>query len=159
MWTTNTLLIFQSTPSVGRETLHVCYDFPYLMISIHSLRGEGDIKSCQGVCIRSISIHSLRGEGDNMIECFGSLVCYFNPLPPWGGRQNSRHYIQRFTKYFNPLPPWGGRLKSKYFLSKEQTEFQSTPSVGRETIAGQRKGLGGDNFNPLPPWGGRLYRY
>ena len=56
--------IFQSTPSVWRET------------------GVSTDTGLQGI----ISIHSLRVEGD----AFGSVLVYtlsnFNPLPPCGGR-------------------------------------------------------------------------
>ena len=59
------LILFQSTPSVGRAT-DKYYDFIYdFDISIHALRGEGDIFSAFLVRIRGqISIHALRGEGD-----------------------------------------------------------------------------------------------
>ena len=81
--------IFQSTPSVGRETKFVGTFIYYVKISIHSLRGEGDINSAitQGI-LQGISIHSLRGEGDEIHE-------------------------DRLFEFF---------------------KFQSTPSVGRETI-------------------------
>ena len=36
--------------------------------------------------------------------------------------------------YFNPLPPWGGR-RFQYSSFAILAEFQSTPSVGRETAA------------------------
>ena len=56
---------FQSTPSVGRATL----------ISDPSRLSE------------LISIHALRGEGDVCYHCAGLLFClYFNPRPPCGGR-------------------------------------------------------------------------
>ena len=54
-------------------------------ISIHSLRGEGDeIKSCQGVCIRSISIHSLRGEGDSAVILIMVVITAFQSTPSVG---------------------------------------------------------------------------
>ena len=38
-------------------------------ISIHSLRGEGDLCIYRGqICTIVISIHSLRGEGDSIIK-------------------------------------------------------------------------------------------
>ena len=55
---------FQSTPSVGRETFVAIY---------------GRLKAV-------ISIHSLRGEGDNKEEITMLTINDFNPLPPWGGR-------------------------------------------------------------------------
>ena len=48
-------------------------------------------------------------EGDCWLSTIGELKCYFNPLPPHGGRQNV------------PL------------RSLEEVQFQSTPSAWRET--------------------------
>ena len=56
---------FQSTPSVGRAT-HDCHTFL--------------LECC-------ISIHALRGEGDSPSIFCQSVVKYFNPRPPWGGRR------------------------------------------------------------------------
>ena len=55
---------FQSTPSVWRETVDRREKNPHIVISIHSLRVEGDRR------------------------CFGlfSQLQNFNPLPPCGGR-------------------------------------------------------------------------
>ena len=55
---------FQSTPSVWRETAAVFYRRRGALISIHSLRVEGDYR--------------VRGLLDNFV--------HFNPLPPCGGR-------------------------------------------------------------------------
>ena len=57
------------------------------IISIHALRGEGDvIKYCHKSPLIKISIHALRGEGDGtrFINKYNRM--YFNPRPPWGGR-------------------------------------------------------------------------
>ena len=59
-----TKLIFQSTPSVWRETICHQYFLSFVCISIHSLRMEGD-----------------NGRGFRI-----TLICNFNPLPPYGGR-------------------------------------------------------------------------
>ncbi len=131
-------------------------------------------------CHPGISIHALRGEGD---VSHGALPLFphehFNPRPPWGGRPSScpnrsRHNIFQSTpsvgratsstcrlsskrRHFNPRPPWGGRhhcivdividtqisihaLRGEgdetpqYGISTHFT-FQSTPSVGRATPA------------------------
>ena len=60
-------LQFQSTPSVGRAT----------------------IARSSEVFFMSISIHALRGEGDNTWAVADTTSTYFNPRPPWGGRQSS----------------------------------------------------------------------
>ena len=101
-----------------------------------------------------ISIHSLRVEGDHQAAARKIAVAYFNPLPPCGGRRFdienelftwniSIHslrvegdlitlFLGLFTNYFNPLPPCGGR---RYKATQTNTRclFQSTPSVWRET--------------------------
>ena len=57
--------IFQSTPSVWRETQGKPIAVNNLIISIHSLRVEGDGSVWYNADRRrSISIHSLRVEGD-----------------------------------------------------------------------------------------------
>ena len=80
------------------------------VISIHSLRMEGDLslfsKHFTNV---HISIHSLRMEGDEISSVLRFRQCYFNPLPPHGGRQIA------FKRWF------------------DDEKFQSTPSAWRET--------------------------
>ena len=57
-------------------------------ISIHALRGEGDLEDYVQIAdIKDISIHALRGEGDPDSAKIFSKVCDFNPRPPWGGRR------------------------------------------------------------------------
>ena len=82
------LPLFQSTPSAWRETF-VCCSFSFrFLISIHSLRMEGDpIYGGNVPPPQIISIHSLRMEGDPGRAFKASVRCYhFNPLPPHGGR-------------------------------------------------------------------------
>ena len=103
-------------------------------------------------------------------------MIYFNPLPPHGGRPDSRiSNLRRFLhfnplpphggrhlggcarsirKYFNPLPPHGGRLDLNYQLL-HNLSFQSTPSAWRETWHFTMIRHGIRYFNPLPPHGGR----
>ena len=57
-------IIFQSTPSVWRETGDYLEPHQRTAISIHSLRMEGDGSSRHTVPSPQISIHSLRMEGD-----------------------------------------------------------------------------------------------
>ena len=61
----NNAKIFQSTPSVGRATAAGSGGGASTAISIHALRGEGDVAKYLTVfASTSISIHALRGEGD-----------------------------------------------------------------------------------------------
>ena len=55
---------FQSTPSAWRETLSPAPIIRQFVISIHSLRMEGDGAREVNDVMTSISIHSLRMEGD-----------------------------------------------------------------------------------------------
>ena len=81
--------LFQSTPSVWRETSR--------------RRTFPDSQ-------QRISIHSLRMEGDFVLFEVHHITCYFNPLPPYGGRRLIRYPFSRIHA------------------------FQSTPSVWRETL-------------------------
>ena len=60
----HTLTVFQSTPSVWRETDKFVKVSQKNAISIHSLRVEGDDRQICSVTEGGISIHSLRVEGD-----------------------------------------------------------------------------------------------
>ena len=126
-----------------------------------------------------ISIHALRGEGDVELFNVNAERGHFNPRPPWGGRRQAcrqQSWLQLFQSTpsvgratrrsltskqsslkFNPRPPWGGRLPtvcvlvSCVFISIHALRgegdidrflklidvniFQSTPSVGRATYS------------------------
>ena len=77
---------FQSTPSVWRETHVILEPITDRLISIHSLRVEGDLQHTDRKNRSKISIHSLRVEGDLSTLTQKSSRRYFNPLPPCGGR-------------------------------------------------------------------------
>ena len=128
----------------------------YLRISIHALRGEGDLASvAYNFPPISISIHALRGEGDDgytdyikdstafqstpsvgratlIVSQFLFISSDFNPRPPWGGRQLIFAAVG-VEHNFNPRPPWGGRPSSPGRTLLTTSGFQSTPSVGRAT--------------------------
>ena len=150
--------LFQSTPSVRRETL--------LYIAAAARASDfNPLPPCGGrpqscTCLTAdilISIHSLRAEGDFCYNLNNYREEYFNPLPPCGGRQTITAVSVHSRSNFNPLPPCGGRLKSLLYsvlyalisihsLRAEgdlfpkvkaipHAKFQSTPSVRRETSA------------------------
>ena len=123
---------FQSTPSVWRETCNLCRNAGCSMISIHSLRVEGDKQRCLKLQRPfSISIHSLRVEGDREHLHLAGGPRYFNPLPPCGGRPLlPDHHVQ-------------GRSISTHSLRVEGDVNGTKPIDTRR------------NFNPLPPCGGR----
>ena len=101
---------FQSTPSVGRETDNSGEILKALEISIHSLRGEGDV--CPSTCTSSLR--------------------HFNPLPPWGGRPYDKQ-LSKIMQQFQSTPSVGRETLCIIPQFVQFKEFQSTPSVGRET--------------------------
>ena len=108
-------------------------NYVFANISIHSLRMEGDSSFCSS---RNgtfyISIHSLRMEGDAQLETIAFERLYFNPLPPHGGRRKVSPGSNG-GKNFNPLPPHGGRPILVLEIFPDDL-FQSTPSAWRETL-------------------------
>ena len=108
--------------------------------------------------------------------CIAIISRNFNPRPPWGGRRRPLSF-QPPRGHFNPRPPWGGRRTRKtkaltgfIFQSTPSvgratmatapnptlaTGFQSTPSVGRATRPPCVRTTARRHFNPRPPWGGR----
>ena len=148
---------FQSTPSVGRATRtgwqnwYVCCDFnprpPWggrrsslvlnwtvqAEISIHALRGEGDISTNIIVCkVNDISIHALRGEGDTVTKNSKQINNNFNPRPPWGGRPELILSAMRLVVFQST--PSVGRATTIKVMWHGTKVFQSTPSVGRATL-------------------------
>ena len=101
------MVIFQSTPSAWRVTdlvyiinfddiisIHTLrmegdeevYDGTgSLVISIHTLRMEGDGKRVALMFNINISIHTLRMEGDVIEDSMVNIADNFNPHPPHGG--------------------------------------------------------------------------
>ena len=94
-------------------------------------------------------------EGDFVLFEVHHITCYFNPLPPYGGRRGRRGRgtgrggfqsnpsvwrepcgsvkMETVSLDFNPLPPYGGRPERRC-LAMKRFKFQSTPSVWRETF-------------------------
>ena len=91
---------FQSTPSVGRATLDTLAASGKINLfqSTPSV-GRATIRLSDSRRQRFISIHALRGEGDLSARWSRPRSSHFNPRPPWGGRQqvgettNIRRYI------------------------------------------------------------------
>ena len=83
----NDYLIFQSTPSVGRATPLFRCRREKLAISIHALRGEGDVRESQSL-FASAKFQSTPSVGRATASASGQWrrLLNFNPRPPWGGR-------------------------------------------------------------------------
>ena len=128
--------------------------------------------------IQAISIHALRGEGDVKKVVLPEPGKPFQSTPSVGRATARLDRESAQEKHFNPRPPWGGRPYIR-LLHLTMTTFQSTPSVGRATFLKPCKcvkfrdisihALRGEgdlcrcdierchkHFNPRPPWGGRL---
>ena len=126
---------FQSTPSVWRETGYSVSSMQCFEISIHSLRVEGDILQ---IYLRAHFFH-------------------FNPLPPCGGRLLRLSLLSlRHTISIHSLRVEGDDFDPN--IKYKLLQFQSTPSVWRETAPTLASASAQRHFNPLPPCGGRRCR-
>ena len=110
------LSVFQSTPSVGRATVTTDTEALEYAISIHALRGEGDVKDATAAYADYISIHALRGEGDLMSD-----------LKATQAHLISIHALR------------GEGDKALCSTPTAANIFQSTPSVGRATTQKRRQ--------------------
>ena len=100
-----------------------------------------------------ISIHALRGEGDLWQVQQYPQQWHFNPRPPWGGRQRAAQTVRASSINFNPRPPWGGRLYLLKSPPKDKHFNPRPPWGGRRYPVSPR--ILSRYFNPRPPWGGR----
>ena len=169
------LKLFQSTPSVWRETISSCLVSlckpPFQ--STPSVWRETPSASAWRTASK-ISIHSLRMEGDRREKSSWNWTRNFNPLPPYGGRRTCLTDSPVSFANFNPLPPYGGRQPhcccrrnrldtiSIHSLRMEGDDFLeqlfyvlgiSIHSLRRVMPKKLPKAW---HFNPLPPYGGRL---
>ena len=145
---------FQSTPSAWRETHFAVVHANIAIISIHSLRMEGDPCPVAG----------------------SQTTNDFNPLPPHGGRRLLGVPLPAVITFQSTPSAWretdcsGVSVLSAAFQStpsawRETAKkltcvvfveiFQSTPSAWRETTSAMWIIRQLSNFNPLPPHGGR----
>ena len=153
---TRNILIFQSTPSVWRETViwemqrkrrkyfnplppcggrHVIAPNSHLVQYFNPLPPCGGRRQCAAAALHTdtISIHSLRVEGDGSNTASTPALRNFNPLPPCGGRPchaQTRPHVSRIS--IHSLRVEGD--DAARVLSLTSKPFQSTPSVWRETL-------------------------
>ena len=148
-------------------------------ISIHALRGEGDLPPCRCFLIWEnfyprppwggrpqtqagklrrfhISIHALRGEGDQKQKLSSRIASNFYPRPPWGGRrrENRRHGLHDDISIHALRGEGDIGHSGPSFVFRV---FLSTPSVGRATFFRLFHRQPGLDFYPRPPWGGRRW--
>ena len=124
------------------------------VISIHSLRVEGDHDNLVTLPNYDISIHSLRVEGDFNHAVQNCCYLIFQSTPSAWRETFCRPILAATNFYFNPLPPRGGRRIP--FLINDRAISISIHSlrVEGDTLTASRPRKG-ENFNPLPPRGGR----
>ena len=100
--------LFQSTPSVWRETGRSMTRRPYgAFQSTPSVWRETDRIRRNSDHYRFQSTPSVWRETRCSLPPF-QTIADFNPLPPCGGRRSSKT-IMPDASHFNPLPPCGGR--------------------------------------------------
>ena len=144
---------FQSTPSVWRETVFsVFYGKILPFQSTPSVWRETQRATAQCLTVL-ISIHSLRVEGDESIDIKTDAENDFNPLPPCGGRRPI--LFKLLSKiYFNPLPPCGGRRAVQGLPVASHPISIHSLRVEGDQIHSCANFIN-FYFNPLPPCGGR----
>ena len=94
-------------------------------------------------------------EGDFVLFEVHHITCYFNPLPPYGGR----HYnmpTQRAMEIFQSTPSvWRETAQSIAINSDYKISIHSLRMEGDADAEAEARGEG--DFNPLPPYGGRHF--
>ena len=125
-------------------------------ISIHALRGEGDLVEQLGIsgAVTDISIHALRGEGDPAPSLTSTAASTFQSTPSVGRATTPRSVPRSGSRYFNPRPPWGGRPYCRKCGQKLLWISIHALRGEGDACRGERLPMHGD-FNPRPPWGGR----
>ena len=167
---------FNPLPPYGGRPAIDALSFATYAISIHSLRMEGDCDLHRQRGRQRISIHSLRMEGDDLCREYGlSVIISIHSLRMEGDVDHRRHntYADRISIHSLRMEGdqqiFGRTLKSIISIHSLRMEgdiiqdvcfhtvpeFQSTPSVWRETLREQTATGGTADFNPLPPYGGR----
>ena len=127
---TNTLHLFQSTPSAWRETVQLRYAAPTSSFQSTPSAWRETLIAISLHTPFVISIHSLRMEGDNLDTGQASIDRNFNPLPPHGGRPCPASIFLLVGIHFNPLPPHGGRQTPKLSANACAEHFNPLPPHG-----------------------------
>ncbi len=101
---------FQSTPSVGRATRTIL-DLSAHASAFQSTPSVGRATEARYLIQAYISFQSTPSVGRATLSLWGEAAhfLYFNPRPPWGGRQKNSGLSRQAGFHFNPRPPWGGR--------------------------------------------------
>ena len=103
------LCISIHAPREGGDLLDVVSGPRRLGISIHAPREGGDVGRDDGAAFREISIHAPREGGDETPPPPVAMPPIFQSTPPARGATCSRSMPRSILFYFNPRPPRGGR--------------------------------------------------
>ena len=125
---------FNPLPPHGGRHRHIRNADTVHIISIHSLRMEGDNAAAHGFCKGCISIHSLRMEGDTRL----SIICK-------AASSISIHSLRMEGDGSGSGLGQGSHNISIHSLRMEGDPRHSSGAAGQM------------NFNPLPPHGGRPF--
>ncbi len=145
--------LFQSSPSMQRETVAGCCKLAMPSISILSLYAEGDNINWDKVKTVSISILSLYAEGDFPAVHF-RLPVPISILSLYAEGDRACMGILGVFSHFNPLPLCRGR-RQQHSDCVDLSLFQSSPSMQRETESFYQHHHMPEYFNPLPLCRGR----
>ena len=126
------LLISIHAPREGGDAA-MAVDNDFSEISIHAPREGGDVADQMQDQSSSISIHAPREGGDNrrLPEIFQHTEISIHAPREGGDDSCPRNFSM--VKYFNPRPPRGGRPYRQSFLTS-LSRFQSTPPARGATI-------------------------
>ena len=110
--TLSIIVIFQSSPSIQRETYISRFFKSAQYISILSLYTEGDSLYCAGATLKEVfqSSPSIQRETCTYILLLSSIIISILSLYTEGDSKFNRNHRPHFD--FNPLPLYRGRLQS-----------------------------------------------
>ena len=146
----------QSTPSVGRATIQeICQAVLAIFLSTPSVGRATGKPNTPGVSTQ-ISIHALRGEGDMAEDLKRRSEHDFYPRPPWGGRPQARTCRRQRLVFLST--PSVGRATKPLALLRWQAKISIHALRGEGDISAAGTMQRPFYFYPRPPWGGRPLR-
>ena len=127
------------------------------VISIHALRGEGDAvpARCYAVVHREISIHALRGEGDDIMLDISARALPFQSTPSVGrATKKSAPAVKPSEISIHALRGEGDALSCAFVPVVFDISIHALRGEGDSPFDRAKRRQ--QDFNPRPPWGGRL---
>ncbi len=171
--------IFQSTPSAWRETLLLVFSTDHVEFQSTPSAWRETRWRLKNISTTPFQSTPSAWRETAPVSARLRTAVHFNPLPPHGGRHDSRALLSWLKAFqstpsawretvlfpfcFSPVKifqstPSAWRETLLLVFSTDHVEFQSTPSAWRETSRIYGSVSIHSHFNPLPPHGGRQYR-